>query len=196
MQIFYYDITAINKYNMSRIFNLVIRYIFKINKRLAIYGIVFHCILIRRINSKTIIYKCITCDGVIVAGRIEGDPIVPVIADIIACNGIIAGRPERDASRIVADIVACNDVVAGRGVVDSLGVVANIVICNSVVAGRVEVKAIGPVVANIIACDGVVVAGMPEVDAVIVVADSIARNGIVAGRLEDDAVPVVAYFVV
>ena len=81
MQIFYCDFIAIYKYNLSRITNLVIRDFFKINKRLAIYCIVFYGILIGIKNTKTVIYKCIVGNGVIDAGKGDVDA---VVADIVA----------------------------------------------------------------------------------------------------------------
>jgi len=63
--------------------------------------------LIGIINKKTIIYKCIACNGV--ATRIpELDAVVVVVTGSIACNVVIAGIPEVDAVVVVGDSVACN----------------------------------------------------------------------------------------
>jgi hypothetical protein len=143
---------------LSSIFNLVIRYIFKINKRLTIYCIVFYGILKGTTNRKTTTYKCIACKGVIVAGIVEADAFILVVADIIACNGVVAGRGEADAFIVVvADIIACNGViVAGRIEVDAVPVVADIIACNCIVAGIGEADAF-IVVADIVACNNVIV---------------------------------------
>ena len=66
------------------------------------------------INKKTIIYKCIACNNVTVAERVELDAAHVVVAGIVACNGIVAGFVEVDAIPVVADIIACNVIVAGR----------------------------------------------------------------------------------
>jgi hypothetical protein len=101
----YCDISTINKYNLSRIFNRVIGSIFKINKRLTIYCIVFLCILIGKLNLKTSIYKYIACYGA-VAGMAEDDT-APVVAEIVAYNCVVvAGRGEADAAIIIVGIIA------------------------------------------------------------------------------------------
>jgi hypothetical protein len=85
-------------------------------------------------NKKTIIYKCIACDGV-VAGIVELDAFIPVVADIVASNCVIAGKGEEDAMPVVADIVACNcGVVAGKGEADAFPVVVDIATGYNVVA--------------------------------------------------------------
>ncbi len=121
---FYCDITAIYKYNLSRICDLNIGCIYKINKRLAIYYIAFYDILIGTLNKETIIYKCVGCN-VIVAGTEDVDA-VPVVAGIVACNTVVVGIAEADAVKVVvAGIVACNTVVAGIAEVDAVAVVAD-----------------------------------------------------------------------
>jgi hypothetical protein len=46
--------------------------------------------VIRRIKCKIIIYKYIASNSV-VAGRVEANAVVPIVADIVACNGVVAG---------------------------------------------------------------------------------------------------------
>jgi hypothetical protein len=43
-------------------------------------------------NKKTIIYKYIACNCVVVAGRPEADAVPLVVADIVACYVVVAGR--------------------------------------------------------------------------------------------------------
>jgi hypothetical protein len=136
---------------LSSIFNLVIRNIFKINKWLTIYYIAFYGILIGIRNTKPIIYKCIACNGVVVAGIAEVDAAIFVVADIVTSYCVIVGIGEADAVFVVADIVACNGVVAGIVEADAAIVVADIVACNGVVAGIVEADAAIVVVADIVA---------------------------------------------
>jgi len=106
--------------------------------------------LIGRKNRKTFIYKYIPGYGVVVAGSVEADAFLVVVADIVACNCVVAGRGEADSVPVVAGIVACNCVVAGRGEADSAPVVADIVACNCVVAGRGEADSDKVVVAYIV----------------------------------------------
>jgi hypothetical protein len=99
---------------LSSVFNFVIRHITKINKWLTIYYIVFHRIVIRRINRKSIIHKCIACYGV-VAGRGEVDAFILVVAGDIARNDVVAGMAECNAVLSVAvDSIARKGIVAGR----------------------------------------------------------------------------------
>ncbi len=41
------------------------------------------------------------------------DAVTPVVAGIITCNGVVAGRVEADADPVAAGIITCNSVVAG-----------------------------------------------------------------------------------
>ena len=114
---------------MSSFFNFVINGIFKINKKLAIYYIVFYGILIGIRNRKTIIYKCIAFNDVIIAGIPEADAREVVVAGCVACNDVIAGQVEVDTVPVaVADCVACNDVIVGIPEVDAVFVVAGCVV--------------------------------------------------------------------
>jgi hypothetical protein len=79
-------------------------------------------------NKKTIIYKCIASNGV-VAGREEADAAILVVADIVACDCVVAGIADVDAETVVADIVAYNVIVAGRVEDDAEVVVVDIVAC-------------------------------------------------------------------
>ena len=114
--------------------------------------------MIRRINKKTIIYKCIACNCVLVAGRVEANA-VTVVADIVAGYGVIvAVIGETDAFIfVIADIVVCYDVVAGMvkdyavtaAAADNV-VAADIVASNGVVVRTVDIDAHQAVVANIV----------------------------------------------
>ena len=64
----------------------------------------------------------------------EANTVPVVVADIVTCNGIVAGRVEADTIPvIVADSIACKSVVAGRGEVDADTVVAGCVVSNGVI---------------------------------------------------------------
>jgi multisubunit Na+/H+ antiporter MnhF subunit len=190
IQIFYRDIIAIQKNNLSRIFNLVIRYLFKINKRLAIYYIVFHCILVRSTKKETILYKCIVSNGVIVAGRDEADATIVVVIDNIAYNDVVAGRVEEDSVIVVVvdpaivDTITCNGAVVGMEELDV--VIVDTITCNGAVVGMEEV--------DIVTVDhtlNVAAAGILEATTFIAVANIIAGNNAVARIAEADALPVV-----
>jgi len=56
---------AINKNNLPGICNCDIRSIFKINKRLPVYCIVFHGIFKGILNKETIIHERIAGNGVV-----------------------------------------------------------------------------------------------------------------------------------
>jgi len=77
--------------------------------------------LIGSINRKTIIYKCIACYGVVAAGRGEVDAVIVVVADSIACYGVVVGRGEVDAVIVVvADSIVCYGVVTRSIEVDAV----------------------------------------------------------------------------
>ena len=67
-------------------------------------------------NKKTIVYKSITCNNVIVAGRVEAEAVFAGVADIVTPNDVVAGTEEPDAFPVVvADIVVCNNVIVVFG---------------------------------------------------------------------------------
>ena len=103
---------------------------------LTIYCIACHNVLIGIINTNPIIYKCIACNGVVVARIGEVDTAIFVVADIVTCYCVIVGIGEADAVFVVVEIVAGNGVVAGRVDADAVTVVADIVTGYCVVAGN------------------------------------------------------------
>jgi hypothetical protein len=87
-------------------------------------------------NTKPIIYKCIACNGVVVAGIGEVDAAIFVVADIVTGYCVVVGIGEADTVFVVVEIVAGNGVVAGRVDADAVTVVADIVAGYCVVAGN------------------------------------------------------------
>ena len=100
-----------------------------------------------------IIYKVIEENKAVVRREIDT---VFVVADIITCNNIIvAGRVDA-VFVVVADIITCNNIIVVAGRVDAIVVIYEIIAVDFVVAGINKANAVVVVFADSIRCNVII----------------------------------------
>jgi len=147
-------------------------------------------------NAIPVIEDCVASD-VVVTGIIEPYASIIIVADVVACDAVPAGKIKDYAIAVHADGVARDGVAAGIIKVYATTVVrADDIACDGVAAGILEGYAYAtPVVTNVVACDIVIVVigtiTMESYARVFIRADGIACDIVDIGIIEAYATPVV-----